>query len=59
MTGDTVKSHSRRGEQQGGKSGEKGMHDEGPRGPARRPSGSKDADAHTGVDPQEKRSDSD
>ncbi|MCZ0975659.1 hypothetical protein ACFU90_03990 [Streptomyces noursei] len=59
VTGDTVKSSSRRGEQQGGRSKEKGMHDEGRRGRSQRPSGSKDAEASTGVNPQEPRSKSD
>ncbi|REK86939.1 hypothetical protein DY245_29485 [Streptomyces inhibens] len=56
VTGDTVKSSSRRGEKQGGRSKEKGMHDEGRRGASQRPSGSRDAKASTGVDPQEPRS---
>ncbi|MGW3009170.1 hypothetical protein ACWC9R_10060 [Streptomyces sp. NPDC001219] len=59
VTGDTVKSSSRRGEKQGGRSKEKGMHDEGRRGRSQRPSGSRDAEASSGVDPQEPRSKSD
>ncbi|MGW2918875.1 hypothetical protein ACWDBF_13555 [Streptomyces angustmyceticus] len=59
VTGDTVKSSSRRGEKQGGRAGEKGMHDEGRRGRSQRPSGSRDAEASSGVDPQEPRSKSD
>ncbi|WP_148589189.1 hypothetical protein [Streptomyces sp. WAC01526] len=57
VEGNTVKSTSRRGEQQTSKEGEKGMHDTGPRGRTQRPSGSKDASAYTGVDPQEPSSD--
>lgn len=52
--GKPVESHSRRGEDQGkGSSGEKGMHDLGPKGRSQRPSGTKDASASTGVDPQD------
>ncbi|MFI8293673.1 hypothetical protein ACIGBL_31500 [Streptomyces sp. NPDC085614] len=51
--GTPVKSDSRRGEEQAGKSGaEKGRQDFGPRGRSQRPSGGKDAEAYTGVDPQ-------
>ncbi len=46
------KSTGKRGEQQKG-SGDQGMHDLGPRGRSRRPSGTKDASATTGVDPQD------
>ncbi|MFD7231103.1 hypothetical protein [Streptomyces sp. NPDC059881] len=53
VPGDTVESTGRRGEQQGKGSGEKGMHDKGRRGRSQRPSGSKDASASTGVDPQD------
>ncbi|MFF3323577.1 hypothetical protein [Streptomyces sp. NPDC002889] len=53
VPGDTVESTSRRGEQQGKGSGEKGMHDKGRRGRSQRPSGTKDASASTGVDPQD------
>ncbi|EFL19736.1 hypothetical protein [Streptomyces sp. C] len=35
--------------------GEDGMHDEGPKGTSRRPSGSKDASAFTGIRPQDHR----
>ncbi|MGX1887658.1 hypothetical protein [Streptomyces sp. NPDC055287] len=58
VSGDTVRSRSRRGEERGGKSGGKGMHDTGPRGRSQRPSGSKDASASTGIDPQDPPSDS-
>ncbi|WP_405705573.1 hypothetical protein OG264_02280 [Streptomyces xanthophaeus] len=51
--GKPVKSHGTRGEDQGKPSGEKGMHDTGPRGRSQRPSGTKDASASTGVDPQD------
>ncbi|GAA2324279.1 hypothetical protein OHT20_35790 [Streptomyces caniferus] len=47
-----VKSESRSGEKLAAESDEKGMRDMGPKGPSRRPSGGKDAEAHTGVDPQ-------
>lgn len=50
--GTPVKSDSRSGEERSGKSGGKGHHDLGPRGRAQRPSGGKDADAYTGVDPK-------
>lgn len=41
-----------RGEQRAKKS-QKGMHDTGPRGRSQRPSGTRDASAVTGVDPQD------
>ncbi|WP_407554810.1 hypothetical protein QOM21_33800 [Streptomyces sp. Pv4-95] len=47
-----VKSTSRSGERIAAKESEKGMRDTGEKGPSRRPSGRKDAEAHTGVDPQ-------
>ncbi|MEU3727180.1 hypothetical protein [Streptomyces sp. NPDC031705] len=52
--GKPVESTTRRGEDQG-KSGDgkDGMHDTGPKGRSRRPSGTRDASAVTGVDPQE------
>lgn len=53
VPGETVESTSRRGEQQSKGSGEKGMHDTGRRGRSQRPSGTKDASASTGVDPQD------
>ncbi|MFJ8745436.1 hypothetical protein ACIRL2_39465 [Embleya sp. NPDC127516] len=53
VPGDTVESTGRRGEEQGGKSGGKGTHDRGPKGPSRRPSGGEDASAVTGIDPQD------
>ncbi|WP_342671254.1 hypothetical protein [Streptomyces lushanensis] len=53
--GTPVESRTRRGEEQAGKSKSEGMHDTGPKGRTRRPSGSKDASAYTGVDPQEPR----
>ncbi|RFC71062.1 hypothetical protein [Streptomyces sp. AcE210] len=53
VPGDTAKSTGRRGEQQSTGSGEKGMHDTGRRGRSQRPSGTRDASASTGVDPQD------
>ncbi|WCD83859.1 hypothetical protein KPP03845_100178 [Streptomyces xanthophaeus] len=47
------KSMGSRGEEQSKGSGGKGMHDLGPRGRSQRPSGTKDASASTGVDPQD------
>ncbi|MFD9389352.1 hypothetical protein ACFWBB_01000 [Streptomyces sp. NPDC060000] len=54
VPGDTVKSHGARGERYGD-ADEKGRRDTGPRGRSQRPSGTKDASAVTGVDPQEPR----
>ncbi|MGW7101774.1 hypothetical protein [Streptomyces sp. NPDC054838] len=53
--GTPVKSGGRRGEDKskGSGSGDKGHHDMGEKGASRRPSGTKDASAYTGVDPQE------
>ncbi|MCY0946087.1 hypothetical protein [Streptomyces antarcticus] len=51
--GKPVKSHGTRGEDQSKGSEETGMHDTGPRGRSQRPSGTKDASAATGVDPQD------
>ncbi|MEJ8641638.1 hypothetical protein WKI68_09510 [Streptomyces sp. MS1.HAVA.3] len=51
--GTPSKSMGSRGEDQGKGSGGKGMHDLGPRGRSQRPSGTKDASASTGVDPQD------
>ncbi len=51
--GKPVESHSGRGEDQSEGSGEKGMRDLGPRGRSKRPSGTKDASATAGVDPQD------
>lgn len=51
--GKPTKSSSRRGEEQSATSAEKGMHDTGPQGRSHRPSGTKDASATTGVDPQD------
>ncbi|MFC9635197.1 hypothetical protein ACFTY8_39625 [Streptomyces mirabilis] len=49
-----MKSTSDRGEEQGKARGdEKGMHDTGPKGHSQRPSGTSDASATTGVDPQD------
>jgi len=48
-----VKSETRSGERRAAETEEKGMRDMGRKGPSRRPSGGRDADAHTGVDPQE------
>ncbi|GGT64744.1 hypothetical protein P6B95_03465 [Streptomyces atratus] len=59
VPGNTVKSTHRPGQERAGKSGESGMHDTGPRGRSQRLSGTRDASASTGVDPQEPRSDSD
>jgi hypothetical protein len=53
LSGTPVESDTRSGEDRGGKSQEKGMHDEGRRGRSQRPSGSKDSSAFTGVDPQD------
>ncbi|MFF1837184.1 hypothetical protein ACFVXE_23710 [Streptomyces sp. NPDC058231] len=50
---DTAKSTSRRGEDLAGRSKEKGLHDTGSKGHSGRPSGTKDASAGTGVDPQD------
>ncbi|MGW7486449.1 hypothetical protein [Streptomyces sp. NPDC054786] len=47
-----VKSETRSGEKIAADSDEKGMRDMGSKGPSRRPSGGRDAEAHTGVDPQ-------
>ncbi|QES46947.1 hypothetical protein DEJ50_02855 [Streptomyces venezuelae] len=52
--GKPVKSTGRRGEDQSKAGGdEQGMHDTGPKGRSRRPSGTRDASASTGVDPQD------
>ncbi|MET7978945.1 hypothetical protein ABZW44_39345 [Streptomyces mirabilis] len=52
--GRPVKSTSHRGEEQSkARSDEKGMHDTGPKGRSQRPSGTRDASATTGVDPQD------
>jgi hypothetical protein len=53
-----VESTGRSGEDRAKKSKDKGMHDRGPKGPSQRPSGSRDASAHTGVDPQDPPSES-
>ncbi|MFJ5774615.1 hypothetical protein [Streptomyces sp. NPDC093094] len=55
VPGDTVKSDSARGEEYAG-GNEKGRRSTGPKGRSQRPSGTKDASATTGVDPQEPRS---
>ncbi|MYX08499.1 hypothetical protein GTW98_17105 [Streptomyces sp. SID8375] len=47
-----VKSETAAGERRAAETDEKGMRDMGPKGPSRRPSGGRDAEAHTGVDPQ-------
>ncbi|MEU5768343.1 hypothetical protein ABZ782_20740 [Streptomyces asoensis] len=54
VPGDTVESRSGRGEEYGD-ADEKGRRDTGRRGRSQRPSGTKDASAVTGVDPQEPR----
>ncbi|MDX3852376.1 hypothetical protein [Streptomyces sp. AK02-01A] len=51
--GTPMGSTSRRGEEQAGKSKGEGMHDTGRKGRTQRPSGSKDASAFSGVDPQD------
>lgn len=48
-----VESTGRRGEDHAKKRGQQGHHDTGPKGKSQRPSGSKDASAYTGVDPQD------
>ncbi|MBM9623611.1 hypothetical protein [Streptomyces zhihengii] len=53
VPGDTVPSTGARGERRGPRSGEEGMHSAGRRGRSQRPSGTKDASATTGVDPQD------
>ncbi|WP_371796882.1 hypothetical protein [Streptomyces sp. NBC_01718] len=53
VPGDTVKSTHRPGEERTEKSSESGMHDTGPKGRTQRPSGTRDASASTGVDPQD------
>lgn len=52
VPGDTVKSDTARGEEYADKD-EKGRRDTGRRGRSQRPSGTKDASATTGVDPQD------
>ncbi|MFH8702054.1 hypothetical protein [Streptomyces chartreusis] len=52
VPGDTVKSSSRRGEEHAG-GDETGRRDTGRRGRSQRPSGTKDASAVTGIDPQD------
>jgi hypothetical protein len=52
VTGDTVRSDSARGEEYGDEN-EKGMRDTERKGRSKRPSGTKDASAFTGVDPQD------
>ncbi|MFD5074201.1 hypothetical protein [Streptomyces sp. NPDC058371] len=52
VPGDTSKSTGARGEEYAGDD-EKGMRDTGRRGRSQRPSGTKDASATTGVDPQD------
>ncbi|NBM18470.1 hypothetical protein [Streptomyces sp. GC420] len=53
VPGDTVRSESESGEDYAGKSGEEGMRDTGRKGRSQRPSGTRDASAYTGVDPQD------
>ncbi|MCX4825564.1 hypothetical protein OG883_38085 [Streptomyces sp. NBC_01142] len=53
VPGDTAKSTGRRGEEQAKRADEEGMHDTGSRGRSQRSSGTKDASAFTGVDPQD------
>ncbi|WP_217242561.1 hypothetical protein [Streptomyces sp. AC555_RSS877] len=52
VPGDTVESDSARGEEYGGEN-EKGMRDTERKGRSKRPSGTRDASAFTGVDPQD------
>ncbi len=52
VPGDTVEGHGASGEEYGN-ADEKGRHDTGRKGRSQRPSGSKDASATTGVDPQD------
>ncbi|MEU6223185.1 hypothetical protein [Streptomyces sp. NPDC047042] len=52
VPGDTVKSVGARGEEYGD-ADEKGRHDTGRKGRSQRPSGTRDASAKTGVDPQD------
>ncbi|MFF3097707.1 hypothetical protein [Streptomyces cyaneofuscatus] len=52
LEGTTTESSTSRGEDRGGDSD---MHGTGRRGKSRRPSGEKDASAHTGVDPEERK----
>lgn len=52
LEGTTTESSTSRGENRGGDSD---MHGTGRRGRSQRPSGAKDASAHTGVDPQERK----
>ncbi|MEU5213627.1 hypothetical protein [Streptomyces sp. NPDC020742] len=47
-----VKSETKGGERRAEESDEKGMRKTGTKGRSRRPTGTKDAEAHTGVDPQ-------
>jgi hypothetical protein len=58
LAGTPVESTGRSGEDRAAKSKDKGMHDTGPKGPSQRPSGRRDASAHTGVDPQDPPSES-
>ena len=53
VPGDTVESTGRRAERTAGKHPDKHTHDTGPQGPSQRPSGSRDAGAHTAIDPQD------
>jgi hypothetical protein len=53
VTGNTVESHGRRGEDHSKKGAQQGHHDAGPKGNTQRPSGTRDASAATGVDPQD------
>jgi hypothetical protein len=55
VPGDTVESRGARGEEYGD-ADEKGRRDTGRKGRSQRPSGTKDASATTGVDPQDPRS---
>ncbi|MFF5447994.1 hypothetical protein [Streptomyces sp. NPDC012888] len=52
VPGDTVRSDNRRGEQQD-RGTEEGMRDTGAKGRSRRPSGTRDASAFTGVNPDD------
>ncbi|MFE0190506.1 hypothetical protein [Streptomyces sp. NPDC058989] len=48
-----VKSDTKSGEQRAAETDEKGMRDLGPKGRSRRPSGTRDDEAQTGVDPKD------
>jgi hypothetical protein len=53
LKGSPVESTTRSGEEHARKSKDEGMHDTGPEGRSRRPSGRRDSSSYTGVDPQD------